>query len=84
MQVGELVAEIDYAEEPPPIFLLEIPGNFQRLKSANLELAQAWRLHTRSLFEAFFSLGYLATDFIHLPGVFGRSFYVLSHGQSFI
>jgi len=84
MQVGELVAEIDYAQEPPPIFLLEIPGNFQRLKSADLELAQAWRLHTRSLFEAFFSLGYLATDFIHLPGVFGRSFYVLSHGQSFI
>jgi len=84
VQVEELVAEINRAEEPPPIFLLEIPGNFQRLKSTDLELAQAWRLHTRSLFEAFFALGYLVTDFIHLPGVFGRSFYVLSYGQSYI
>ncbi|MCC7359411.1 MAG: hypothetical protein IT317_08035 [Anaerolineales bacterium] len=61
--------------------LLEIPSDFQALKARDLGLAQAWRAHTRDLFEAAFSQGYLVTDFFH-EQVDGRprSFYALSGG----
>jgi predicted GNAT superfamily acetyltransferase len=62
--------------------LVEIPPDFLALKSAASELALAWRLHTRALFEQLFAEGYLVTDFIYLSGSRPRSFYVLSHGES--
>jgi predicted GNAT superfamily acetyltransferase len=65
-----------------PILLVEIPADFQALRSADLGLAMEWRLHSRSLFERLFAAGYLVTDFIYLPGMYARSFYVLSHGES--
>ena len=64
------------------IHLLEIPADFPALKSANPELALEWRYHIRTAFEELFVLGYLVTDFIHLPGSQSRSYYVLSHGES--
>jgi predicted GNAT superfamily acetyltransferase len=64
------------------IILIEIPADFLALKSADIQLAHLWRLHTRELFEELFHAGYLVTDFIHLPGNHSRSFYVLSHGES--
>lgn len=69
-------------DTPDPLLLIEIPADFQSLKAADPNLAQAWRLHTRELFEALFTRGYLVTDFLHLAGEPGRSFYVLSHGES--
>jgi predicted GNAT superfamily acetyltransferase len=63
------------------ILLLEIPPDFLALKASDLQLAKDWRLHSRALFEKLFSLGYLVTDFIFLPGKQSRSFYVLSHGD---
>lgn len=65
-----------------PLLLVEIPSDFLQLKASDFELAKEWRLHTRLLFEELFQRGYLVTDFIYLPGAAGRSFYVLSYGES--
>lgn len=58
--------------------LVEIPPDFLALKAADPELALAWRLRTRALFEALFAQGFLITDFLHEPGPPPRSLYVLS------
>ncbi len=68
--------------DPPALWLMEIPADFQALKDAQPSLALQWRLHTRGLFETLFEHGYLVTDFIFLPAKYPRSFYVLSHGES--
>lgn len=67
--------------EVPVLLLAEIPADFQRLKSSDIELAKTWRIHSRHVFEALFQAGYFVTDFIYLPGSSPRSFYVLSHGD---
>jgi predicted GNAT superfamily acetyltransferase len=67
-----------------PLLLAEIPADFLTLKAARPDLAHAWRLHSRSLFEDLFARGYLITDFIYLPGTQPRSFYVFTHGESTI
>jgi len=64
------------------LLLVEIPADLSALKAADPALALEWRLHTRRLFEKLFERGYLVTDFVHLPGKFPRSFYVLSYGES--
>jgi predicted GNAT superfamily acetyltransferase len=64
------------------LYLLEIPSDFQSIKNVDPELALEWRYHTRSLFEEFFTEGFLVTDFIFLPGRFPRSYYVLSQGEA--
>jgi predicted GNAT superfamily acetyltransferase len=65
------------------LLLAEIPVDFLELKTADFELARAWRGFARSLFETCFSAGYLVTDFIHdTSGGQPRSFYVLTHGES--
>ena len=68
--------------EQPPFILLEIPADITAMKASHMQLAQTWRLHTRALFEKLFGYGYLVSDFIHLPGSFPRSFYVLIDGES--
>ena len=67
--------------EAPVLILVEIPADFQKIKLVDINLARTWRNHTRQIFEIFFQEGYLATDFVHLPGKTARSFYVLSHGD---
>ena len=62
--------------------LVEIPVNFLGLKSLHPPLARRWRMHSRQIFEELFALGYLVTDFVHLPGASARSYYVLCHGES--
>jgi predicted GNAT superfamily acetyltransferase len=73
------------AEETAPagaaVMLVEIPADFQALRTADPGLALAWRLHVRGLFESLFRDGYLATDFVHLRGAQPRSFYVFSQGE---
>jgi predicted GNAT superfamily acetyltransferase len=61
------------------LLLLEIPFDFLALKAADLSLAKAWRFYTRAVFEEAFTSGYLVTDFVHTKG---RSFYVLTHGET--
>lgn len=48
--------------------LVQIPAHFQALKAADIELALAWRLHTRALFEAAFGTGYVVTDLLFEGG----------------
>jgi predicted GNAT superfamily acetyltransferase len=64
------------------LILVEIPSDILALKAANPSLALEWRLQTRMLFEDLFSLGYLVVDFVYVPGIQGRSFYLLSHGEN--
>jgi predicted GNAT superfamily acetyltransferase len=61
------------------LLLIEIPFDFLALKAADMSLAQAWRSYTREVFEQAFAAGYLVTDFVHDQG---RSFYVLTHGET--
>jgi predicted GNAT superfamily acetyltransferase len=63
------------------IILVEIPADYLAMKAVNIDLAKEWRLHTRNIFEGLFGDGYLVTDFVHLPGINPRSYYVLSHGD---
>jgi predicted GNAT superfamily acetyltransferase len=44
--------------------LVEVPANFQALKRHDLGLAQAWRKHSREVFETCFSAGYTVNDVI--------------------
>ena len=59
--------------------LIQIPAHFQALKSADMELARAWRLHTRALFEAAFAKGYVVTDLLFEDE---QSFYLLEKDWS--
>lgn len=54
--------------------LIQIPADFQPVKSASAELALRWRLHTRQLFDTAFAAGYTATDLLFEDG---RSCYLL-------
>lgn len=61
--------------------LIEIPTDFQAIKTQDIALAGAWRGHTRLLFEAAFDSGYWVTDFFHeTVRDRQRSFYALSRG----
>jgi len=59
--------------------LAEIPTDFIALKDADFSLARDWRFFSREVFETAFATGYIVTDFVFDQG---RSFYVLSHGES--
>ena len=62
--------------------LIEIPAHFQAIKSTDVGLARAWRLHTRELFETAFTAGYVVVDLVvvggsHLHFEERRSYYLL-------
>jgi len=59
--------------------LAEIPSDFNALKQADFSLARDWRFFTREVFETTFAAGFIVTDFVHDQG---RSFYVLSNGET--
>ncbi len=70
------------AEHIEALLLVEIPSDYLSIKAMDAELALAWRMHTRDIFENLFASGYWVTDFVYLPGEHPRSFYVLSFGES--
>jgi len=78
----DALATISKVQMRSSIVLVEIPTDFNSLKSKDIELAFRWRMHTRHIFHELFSVGYLVTDFIYTSGVIPRSHYVLSHGES--
>ena len=62
--------------------LIEIPAHFQAVKSADIDLARAWRLHTRELFETAFAAGYVVVALVlaggsHVLFEERRSYYLL-------
>jgi len=56
--------------------LVQIPSQFQVLKSADFGLACAWREHTRVLFEGAFGAGYTVVDLIFEEG---EGYYLLEY-----
>ena len=81
-EVSNFPEALENVDLVPAILLVEIPADFQALKTDNFELARLWRNHTRLVFEKLFEVGYLVTDFVHLPGSTPRSYYVLTHGEA--
>jgi predicted GNAT superfamily acetyltransferase len=81
---GEFISPPGYLNSPyNSLVLAEIPADFMHLKASDNELARAWRLFSRELFETCFAAGYLVTDFIFdKTGDRPRSFYVLTHGEA--
>jgi len=61
------------------LLLIEIPADFPALKNSDLSLGRDWRFYAREVFEEAFASGYFVTDFVRGEG---RSFYVLTHGES--
>jgi predicted GNAT superfamily acetyltransferase len=71
---------LEIIHAPGNLALVEIPADFQRIKQEDFPLALKWREHSRSVFEAFFQDGYLATDFVsQIDEGKRRSFYLLTH-----
>jgi predicted GNAT superfamily acetyltransferase len=66
----------------PSIVLIEFPSNYQRLKSADHDLAMEWRYHSRTIFELLFETGYLVSDVVHTLGPPAASYYICSFGES--
>jgi len=66
------------ADVPHPVqgtrLLIQIPAYFQTIKMSDMGLARAWRLHTRTLFEAAFAESYVVTDLLFESG---QSYYLL-------
>lgn len=56
--------------------LVEIPTGFTDMQLGDPELALAWRLHTREIFQTYFTRGYRAVDFF-LSREAGRGQYLI-------
>lgn len=62
-----------------PLLRVEVPAGYQALKASAPTLALEWRLATRQLFEAYFSAGYTAVDFVRQQaGEEMRTYYLLA------
>jgi predicted GNAT superfamily acetyltransferase len=75
---GFFRSEVDDRAPEAEAVLIEIPADFQALKSADMDLAGEWRVQTRKIFQHYFSAGYVATEFIsEVQGKQRRNFYLL-------
>jgi len=84
-------AEFDEAGIPAPpatfvesdanLILVEIPSDFQAVKTQDMDVAREWRAHTRVLFEHYFEHKYIVTDFARRTDEEGRerAYYVLTY-----
>ncbi len=61
--------------------LVEIPEGFTEMQLQNPDLALAWRMRTREIFQAYFANGYYAVDFFLTPGS-DRGWYMLAERGS--
>ncbi|MCP4143469.1 MAG: GNAT family N-acetyltransferase [Chloroflexi bacterium] len=83
--LGLLRAPKHYSPPSAKLILLQIPNDFQKLRTVDLPLAKDWRFFTREVFEKLFNAGYIITDFIYdRSETTPRSFYVLTDGESTI
>ena len=67
---------VDLSAEASRI-LVEIPAGFGEMQLGDPELALAWRLQTRAVFQKYFTRGYRAVDFFLARNV-GRGHYLLA------
>ncbi|MDX1415635.1 MAG: hypothetical protein R3293_15675 [Candidatus Promineifilaceae bacterium] len=81
---GLPVPPLNYVSRPANLILMEIPFDFQRIKSEDFSLALHWRTHSQLLFEELFHSGFVITDFVGTTDADGhqRSFYFLTHQDS--
>lgn len=69
-------------EAEAPLVQVEIPSDYQSIKATDSDLALAWRLATREIFEFYFARGYSVIDFCsRLVEETRRSFYILQAGK---
>jgi predicted GNAT superfamily acetyltransferase len=78
---GLLVPPATFAESEANVVLIEIPSDIQAVKAQDMDLARAWRAHTRVLFEHYFAHQFIVTDFARRPvsEASDRSYYVLTY-----
>jgi predicted GNAT superfamily acetyltransferase len=75
---GLLRSEVDDRASGAKAVLVEIPADFQAIKSADMGLAREWRAQTRQIFMDCFGAGYVATEFIsEVQEKQRRNFYLL-------
>jgi predicted GNAT superfamily acetyltransferase len=66
------------------VLLVEIPGDFNAIREADMELARDWRLHIREVCEVAFEAKYVASRFVsEVVGGERRNFYLLMRGIDF-
>ncbi len=73
---------VELPEAPEQPLLIEIPTDFLALKAQDMELARAWRMHTRTLFQEAFRRGYECTDYIYTRGNPPRGMYLLEKART--
>jgi predicted GNAT superfamily acetyltransferase len=73
--------KLDDPENKPKLVMVQIPSNFQAIKSSDNDLAIEWRMYIRVIFELFFNHGYIITDFIYQDGEKSAGYYVFSNGE---
>lgn len=73
-----------YLQLDSSLLLVQIPEDFQRVKSHNQPLALDWRQHIRAVFGHYFGRDYLVTDFVREQDDDGVScsYYVLTQASS--
>ena len=70
-----------FVESDASLVLVEIPADIQTVKQADMDLARAWRAHTRDVFQHYFDNQYIVTDFTRREDAEGhtRCYYVLTY-----
>jgi len=76
LPAGLLAPPNKFSEPTDELCLVEIPPDIDALKSQDSELAPAWRLQTREIFENAFAANYTAVDLIRRND---RSYYLLQN-----
>ena len=80
-QAGLPAPPADFVESDANLILVEIPADIQAVKQETMDLARAWRAHTRDVFRHYFDNQYIATDFTRRQDEDGhtRCYYVLTY-----
>lgn len=81
-EAGFVVPATNFEVPTNSLGLVEIPVRFEAMAAANIELAQQWRLHSRSVMKRMLARGYTVTDFVR-GTIDGRErvFYVFSQAD---
>lgn len=70
-------------EPQSTVVLVEIPDDYEKIKVNDVDLARAWRLHSRHILEELLSSGYVITDLVRGPHQDRTgTFYALSYGEA--
>lgn len=73
-----LAQPVSWRQAAEPLAIVEIPGSIQAIKAVDMDLARAWRGHTRQVFKAHFGAGYTTVEFIsRMDEGKRRNYYIL-------